>query len=90
MPEIETKLTPPPPTTQPGYYNETADEISLKDLVLTLWHHRSIFVVLSLSAILIIAAATAWIYLRQQNDTLFGWNSSLNLKVSTKMNTRMA
>ena len=68
MPETDSNLPSPHPDTQPGYFNEADDEISLKDLILNLWYHRKIIVVLSVSAIFIIAAAAAWVYLRQQNE----------------------
>ncbi len=68
MPAKKSNFPPAHPDTQPAYYNEADDEISLKDLVLTLWHHRSIIVVLSLSAIFIIAAVAAWVYLGQPNN----------------------
>ena len=66
MPEKKSNLPPAHPDTQSGYYNEADDEISLKELILTLWHYRKIIVVLSISAIFIISAVAAWVYLGQQ------------------------
>ncbi len=56
MPDKNSNLPSLHPETQPGYFNEADDEISLKDLILTLWHYRKIMVVLSLCVTFIIAA----------------------------------
>jgi len=66
MSEKEQNLPSADPDRQLGYYNEAEDEISLKDLIFTLWRHRSIIVVLSLSFIFVVVAAATWIYSKQQ------------------------
>ena len=80
MPITDPNLPSSHPDTQPGYFNEADDEISLKDLILTLWHYRKIIVVLSLSVIFIIAAVAAWVYLRQQNNQVVSLEFKLDFE----------
>ncbi len=80
MPETDSTPSYPRPDTQSGYFNEADDEISLKDLVLTLWYHRKIIVVLSLSVFLIIAAVAALAYFKQQNYNEVSLESMLDFE----------
>jgi hypothetical protein len=80
MPITDPNLPSSHPDTQPGYFNEADDEISLKDLVLNLWHYRKIIVVLSLSVIFLIAAVAAWVYFRQQNNQVVSLEFKLDFE----------
>ena len=80
MPITDPNLPSSHPDTQASYFNEADDEISLKDLILTLWHYRKIIVVLSLSVIFIIAAVAAWVYLRQQNNKVVSLEFKLDFE----------
>jgi hypothetical protein len=84
MPEKNSNLPPAHPGTQPGYYTEADDEISLKDLILTLWHHRSIIVVWSLSVIFIILAVAVWVYLRQHSSQVVSLEFKLEFEGADK------
>ncbi len=80
MPEKDSNPPSLHPDTQPGYFNEADDEISLRDLILTLWHYRKIIVVLSLCVTLIITASAAWVYFRQENNKLVSLEFKLDFE----------
>jgi hypothetical protein len=84
MPERNSNLPYEHPDTQSNYAGEADDELSLKDLILTLWQHRKIIVVLSLSIILIIAAVAAFVYLRQQNYKVVSLEFKLDFEGADK------
>jgi len=80
MPEKNSTRPSSLPDTQPAYFHESDDEISLKDLILTLWRYRTIIIVLSLCATFIIGGYAAWVYFRQEDHKLVSLEFKLDFE----------